>query len=110
MSILTRSKRVITTAEVMESRGINRREFLGFCSMMAVMLGLGPEGSGKIAQAMEVKPRVPVLWLHGLECTCCSESFIRSSHPQASDVVLSMITLDYDDTLMAAAGDQAEAE
>jgi hydrogenase small subunit len=109
VSIPTRSKRVITTAEIMESRGIGRREFLGFCSMMAVMLGLGPEGSGRIAQAMEIKPRLPVLWLHGLECTCCSESFIRSSHPQASDVVLSMISLDYDDTLMAAAGDQAEA-
>jgi hydrogenase small subunit len=58
---------------------------------------------------METKPRTPVLWLHGLECTCCSESFIRSAHPLAKDVVLSMISLDYDDTLMAAAGHQAEA-
>ena len=57
---------------------------------------------------METKPRTPVIWLHGLECTCCSESFIRSSHPLAKDVVLSMISLDYDDTLMAAAGHQAE--
>ena len=46
---------------------------------------------------METKPRTPVLWLHGLECTCCSESFIRSAHPLVSDVVLSMISLDYDD-------------
>ena len=50
-----------------------------------------------------------MLWLHGLECTCCSESFIRSAHPLAKDVVLSMISLDYDDTIMAAAGHQAEA-
>jgi hydrogenase small subunit len=35
--------------------------------------------------------------------------FIRSAHPLAKDVVLSMISLDYDDTLMAAAGHQAEA-
>jgi hypothetical protein len=49
-----------------------------------------------------------VIWLHGLECTCCTESFIRSAHPLAKDVVLSMISLDYDDTLMAAAGHQAE--
>jgi hydrogenase small subunit len=62
----------------------------------------------QIAHAMETKPRTPVLWLHGLECTCCSESFIRSAHPLAKDVVLSMISLDYDDTLMAAAGHQAE--
>jgi hydrogenase small subunit len=64
---------------------------------------------GKIAHAMENKPRIPVLWLHGLECTCCSESFIRSAHPLAKDVILSMISLDYDDTIMAAAGQQAEA-
>ena len=57
---------------------------------------------------METKPRIPVIWLHGLECTCCSESFIRSAHPLVKDVVLSMISLDYDDTIMAAAGDQAE--
>ena len=58
---------------------------------------------------METKPRTPVLWLHGLECTCCTESFIRSAHPLAKDVILSMISLDYDDTIMAAAGHQAEA-
>lgn len=44
-----------------------------------------------------------------MECTCCTESFIRSSHPLAKDVILSLISLDYDDTLMAAAGTQAEA-
>ena len=58
--------------------------------------------------ALETKPRLPVIWLHGLECTCCSESFIRSSHPIAQDMVLNMISLDYDDTLQAAAGEQAE--
>ena len=68
-----------------------------------------PPARQQIAHAMETKPRTPVIWLHGLECTCCSESFIRSAHPLAKDVVLSMISLDYDDTLMAAAGHQAEA-
>ena len=64
----------------------------------------------QIAHAMETKPRTPVIWLQGLECTCCSESFIRSAHPLAKDVVLSMLSLDYDDTLMAAAGHQAEQQ
>ena len=62
----------------------------------------------KVVAAMENKPRIPVIWLHGLECTCCSESFIRSSHPIAQDIVLNMISLDYDDTLQAAAGVQVE--
>ncbi len=34
--------------------------------------------------------------------------FIRSAHPLAKDVILSLISLDYDDTLMAAAGTRAE--
>ena len=98
-----------TFYEVMRRQGITRRSFLKYCSLTATALGLGPGFAGKIAHAMESKPRTPVLWLHGLECTCCSESFIRSAHPLVSDVVLSMISLDYDDLIMASAGHQAEA-
>ena len=97
-----------TFYEVMRRQGISRRSFLKFCSLTAASLGLAPTMAPKIAEAMETKPRTPVIWLHGLECTCCSESFIRSAHPLAKDVVLSMLSLDYDDTLMAAAGHQAE--
>ena len=95
--------------ELMRRQGISRRSFLKFCSLTAASLGLGDAGAQQIAQAMETKPRTPVIWLQGLECTCCSESFIRSAHPLAKDVVLSMLSLDYDKTLMAAAGHQAEA-
>ncbi|SIT38228.1 hydrogenase 1, small subunit [Paraburkholderia ribeironis] len=98
-----------TFYEVMRRQGISRRSFLKFCSLTTASLGLAPSFVSKITYAMENKPRTPVLWLHGLECTCCSESFIRSAHPLAKDVVLSMISLDYDDTLMASAGHQAEA-
>ncbi|TAH68216.1 MAG: twin-arginine translocation signal domain-containing protein [Rhodopseudomonas palustris] len=98
-----------TFYEVIRRQGITRRSFIKFCSLTATSLGLGSMGASQIAQALESKPRVPVIWMHGLECTCCSESFIRSAHPLVKDVVLSMISLDYDDTLMAAAGHQAEA-
>ncbi|GAB4362471.1 MAG: hydrogenase small subunit [Gammaproteobacteria bacterium] len=98
-----------TFYDVIRRQGITRRSFLKFCTLTASALGLGPEFAGRIAHAMESKPRIPVLWLHGLECTCCSESFIRSAHPLVRDVVLSMLSLDYDDTIMAAAGHQAEA-
>ncbi|HTO51197.1 MAG TPA: twin-arginine translocation signal domain-containing protein, partial [Burkholderiales bacterium] len=90
-----------TFYEVMRQQGITRRSFLKFCSLTAASLGLGAEGAPAIAQAMQTKPRTPVLWLHGNECTCCSESFIRSSHPLTKDAVLTLISLDYDDTLMA---------
>ena len=98
-----------TFYDLIRRQGISRRNFLKFCSLSAASLGLAPSFAPRIAHAMETKPRVPVLWLHGLECTCCSESFIRSAHPLVKDVILSMISLDYDDTIMAAAGHQAEA-
>lgn len=100
---------VETFYDVMRRQGITRRSFLKYCSLAAGALGLSPAFAPKIAEAMENKPRIPVLWLHGLECTCCSESFIRSAHPLAKDVILSMISLDFDNVIMAAAGEQALA-
>jgi len=95
--------------EVTRRQGVSRRSLVKYCSLTATSLGLGPAFVPRIVQAMENKPRTPVLWLHGLECACCSEAVIRSAHPLAKDVVRSMISLDYDDTLMAAAGHQTEA-
>ena len=97
-----------TTYEVLQAHGIDRRSFLRFCTFTAAAMGLEASVVPQVVAAMETKPRIPVLWLHGLECTCCSESFIRSSHPIAQDVVLNMVSLDYDDTLQAAAGYQVE--
>ncbi len=98
-----------TFYSVIRRQGITRRSFHKFCSLTAASFGLGPLAASSIANALETKPRIPVIWLHGLECTCCSESFIRSAHPLIKDVLLSMISLDYDDMVMAAAGHQAEA-
>ncbi len=99
-----------TFYDVLRRQGISRRSFLKFCSLTATSLGLGSAAAPRIAEAMETQPRTPVVWLEGLECTCCSESFIRSAHPLTQDVVLSMLSLDYHVTLMAAAGHQAEQQ
>ncbi len=98
----------LTTYDVLQKHGVDRRSFLKFCTQTAAAMGLSAALVPKIVEAMETKPRIPVLWLHGLECTCCSESFIRSAHPIAQDIVLNLISLDYDDTLQAAAGFQVE--
>ena len=97
-----------STYEVLRQHGIERRDFLKFCTAATAAMGLDATMVPRVVAAMETKPRIPVIWLHGLECTCCSESFIRSSHPVAQDIVLNMISLDYDDTLQAAAGFQVE--
>ena len=97
-----------TYYEEVQRKGYSRRDFLQFVSMMTAFIGLENSAIGQVAKALETKPRVPVIWLHFQECTCCSESFIRSSHPIVADILLDKISLDYTETLMAAAGFQAE--
>ena len=107
---ITRDKQDGTTVyEQITARGVPRRDFLKFCAWMGACMGLGPEGVAQVVQALESKRRLPVVWLHFQECTCCSESFLRSSHPIVADVLLDKLSLDYTETLMAAAGHQAEA-
>ncbi|MBE0651370.1 MAG: hydrogenase small subunit [Bacteroidales bacterium] len=97
-----------TYYEIAKEKGYSRRDFMKLSAMMAAMLGLETSAAGQIAKALETKQRIPVIWLHGQECTCCSESFIRSSHPMVADILLDKISLDYTETLMAPAGHQAE--
>jgi hydrogenase small subunit len=97
-----------TYYEELKSKGYSRRDFMKFCTTIAAYLGLHASGVGQIAKALQSNPRMSVIWLHFQECTCCSESFIRSSHPIVADILLDKISLDYTETLMAAAGHQAE--
>jgi len=98
----------MTLWELMESRGTTRRDFLKSCGYLSAALGLSATQMTRLVWALESKPRPPVVWFHFQECTCCSESFIKSSHPLVADIVLDRISLDYSLTLQAAAGKQAE--
>lgn len=97
-----------TYQEALNRAGLSRRDFLRFCGYAAGLAGIGVSGLSKVVYAFENEPRPPVIWLHFQECTCCSESFIRCSHPIVANVVLDTISLDYTETLQAAAGFQAE--
>jgi hydrogenase small subunit len=51
----------------------------------------------------------PVLiWLEFQDCAGSTESFLRASRPTAAEVILDMLSVDYHETIMAAAGVQAE--
>lgn len=95
-------------AKHLERDGVSRREFLEFCGQMAAILGLSSMAAPRIAEAMESLRRPSVIWLQLQECTGCVESVIRSSEPSIGDLVLDVVSLDYQHTLMAAAGDAAE--
>ena len=91
-----------------EQNGISRREFLKFCGVVASALGLGPAFGPQIYEAFAAGPRPPVLWLHFAECTGCTEAALRTSNPGFGDLLFDTISLDYHETLMAAAGDTVE--
>lgn len=97
-----------TLGEHMERRGVTRREFLGFCSRIAVMLGLSELAIPQIAEALQDVRRPSVIWLSLQECTGCVESVLRSEEPTIGDLVLDLVSLDYHHNLMASAGAQSE--
>jgi len=94
---------------LLSERGISRRSFLKWTSVTTAALMLPPMFRPMVARAAENFSRLPVVWLHFAECTGCSESVLRSSYPNVDDILLDTISLEYHETLMAAAGYQAEA-
>ncbi len=69
-------------------RAISRRDFLQFCTMAAAAAGLAVVRPAQVVSAFEKKEKPAVVWMHFQECTCCSESFIRASHPIVADALL----------------------
>jgi hydrogenase small subunit len=92
----------------LEARGLSRRDFMGFCAGVAAMLGLPASAAGQIAKAIETKPKPTMVWLEFQDCAGNSESFLRASKPTAAEVILDLLSVDYHETIMAAAGHRAE--
>ncbi len=90
------------------NRKITRRDFLKFCGVMTATLALPKKVSAQIERALVAGKRTPVVWLELQDCAGCSEAFLRSSHPTATEVILDVLSVDYHETIMAAAGAQAE--
>jgi hydrogenase small subunit len=88
---------------------MTRRDFLQFCTALAATLGLPQGAEAAVAEAVAAKKRPSVIWLHFQECTGCTESLLRAEHPTLEKLILDVISLDYHETLFAAAGHQVEA-
>jgi [NiFe] hydrogenase small subunit len=98
-----------TLDQRLEERGISRREFMKFAGTITTVMGLSPYTLPQVAEVMaSPMARPSVVWLHFAECTGCTESFLRSTYPWIREILLEVISLDYHETLMAAAGKQAE--
>jgi hydrogenase small subunit len=88
---------------------IDRRSFVKVATVAAAAVGLSSTAAARIAEAVAIGLKPSVIWLHFQECTGCTESLLRTSHPALAELILDLVSLDYCETLMAAAGQQAEA-
>ncbi len=102
------SRREESIEEMLAERGIERRDFMKWAAGITAMLALPAQFTPLFAEAAKLADRVPLVWLHMAECTGCSESLIRSDAPTIDSLIFDYISLEYHETLMAAAGWQAE--
>ncbi|MDH4165561.1 MAG: hydrogenase small subunit [Gammaproteobacteria bacterium] len=94
--------------EFLRSRGVTRRDFLQFCTTTTALMGLSSTMVPRVAAALEQARRPSVIWLPFQECTGCTESITRAHGSTLESLIFQGISLDYQHTLQAAAGDAAE--
>jgi len=68
-----------------------------------------PVSGEQIASALGAMTKPNVVWLQLQECTGCMESALRSGGTSVEDVVLNLLSVNYNELVMAAAGDAANA-
>ena len=94
--------------KVMEESEFSRRDFMKWAGAITAMLSLPANFTPLMADAVKVADRLPIIWLHMAECTGCSESLLRSANPSIDSLIFDHISLEYQETIMTAAGWQAE--
>ncbi|WP_448852825.1 hydrogenase small subunit [Corynebacterium sp. 335C] len=110
-----------TLADNLAARGVKRRDFMKFCSGLAAIFAAGTPMFSGVAGAEELHPgaqevadalgkveKPNVVWLQLQECTGCMESTIRSGGTTVEDMVLDLLSMPYNDLLMAPSGHAAE--
>jgi len=100
--------RPVGSAAALLPGGVSRRDFLRVCSAAAAAVGLPASAAAKMVERAAGAKKPSVIWLHFQECTGCTESLLRTSHPDVAGLILDLISLDYHETLFAAAGRQIE--
>lgn len=90
---------------------LSRRDFLRYCGMSAVALGLSTTDLMKLEEVLANPAGPSVLWLHGSGCSGCSISFLNrvaSTAPiNVADLLVNTINLVYHPTISAVAGEDA---
>ena len=108
-----------TLGENLERVGVSRRDFLSFCGKLAAAFTVGSvvgtdeafaaPTAEEVAQRLEAVTKPNVVWLQLQECTGCMESTLRSGGTTVEEIVLNLLSVNYNELVMAASGDAALA-
>ena len=95
--------------EFLGSTELTRRDFLKIAGATLALMGLSKALTPQVVEALEKTNGKPaVIWLEGQDCAGCTEAFLNSLDPPASQILLETISLRYHETAMAASGYQSE--
>ncbi|MCX7110564.1 MAG: hydrogenase small subunit [Proteobacteria bacterium] len=122
-SVLTRLSEAIqqsepqheeTLGERLAKAGVTRRSFMKYCAGMASIMAIPASMVPKLAEAALLAPVTSVVYLSFQECTGCLESLVnvfpntQYKTNSIENILLTALSLDYSETLMAPSGTQAE--
>ena len=91
----------------LSAHGFSRRQFVKYATGLAATLALPLRFGAAVAQAFASVERPRVVWLQFQDCTGDSESALRAGDPDIGELILRLVSWDYHEVLMAAAGEQA---
>ena len=88
--------------------GVSRRSFLKTLTGTAAGIGISQVLNPALIQALEKGlKRHPVLWIQGQGCTGCSVTLLNSTSPPIADILLKVISLQFNPTVQASEGEQS---
>ena len=67
---------------------VNRRDFVRTCVVAAAAVGLAGSSVEKVIAAVSKGLKPSVIWLHFQECTGCTMTLLRPSHPGLDELIL----------------------
>jgi Ni,Fe-hydrogenase I small subunit len=65
----------------MSAWSLDRRKFLKVLTAAVATMGFPASFVDKVEAAVATKKKPTVIWLNFMECTGCTETLLRASHP-----------------------------
>ncbi|WP_243375399.1 hydrogenase small subunit [Geotalea sp. SG265] len=102
------AEQLLDLPRLLAERGVSRRDFMKFCTAVSAALALPATFVPRVAQALDDIKRPTLVWLEFQDCAADTEALLRAANPTVAEIVLDILSVDYHETIMAAAGHQAE--